>query len=146
MDIRPCPGILVTARRLLPLQYARGGIRSSIAVARAIGNGGYPNAYRQCIGLVTALKPVEIQRTIVEKKMLGEPHDLIHEFPEFKSRIDELRSSDAGFAQLMSEYDELDARIRGLEEIGQPVADETIEELKKQRVGLKDRLYARLRG
>lgn len=77
--------------------------------------------------------------------MLGEMHDLIHEFPNLTDKIDELRTSNATFAQLMKEYDELDARIRDLEELGQPVADETIEELKKKRLSLKDRLYAFLR-
>jgi uncharacterized protein YdcH (DUF465 family) len=77
--------------------------------------------------------------------MLGEMHDLIHEFPNLTDKIDELRTSNATFAQLMKEYDELDARIRDLEGLGQPVADETIEELKKTRLSLKDRLYALLR-
>ena len=44
----------------------------------------------------------------------------------------------------MREYDELDADIRRLEELGQPVADVTIEALKTHRVFLKDRLYTRL--
>jgi uncharacterized protein YdcH (DUF465 family) len=41
----------------------------------------------------------------------------------------------------MTEYDTLDARVRRLEELGTPVADETIEDLKKERLLLKDRLY-----
>jgi len=78
--------------------------------------------------------------------MLGEPHDLVHEFPSFTARIDELRAQDPDFARLMREYDALDADIRRLEELGQPVADVTMEALKVHRVHLKDRLYARLRG
>jgi uncharacterized protein YdcH (DUF465 family) len=77
--------------------------------------------------------------------MLGEMHDLIHEFPTLTDKIDQLRTSNATFAKLMKEYDELDARVRDLEELGQPVADETIEDLKKERLKLKDRLYAFLR-
>jgi hypothetical protein len=46
----------------------------------------------------------------------------------------------------MDQYDTLDARVRRLEELGTPVADETIEELKKERLLLKDRLYDILRG
>ena len=76
--------------------------------------------------------------------MLGEPHDLMHEFPEYAQRIAELRGTDEGFARAMRAYDELDADIRRLEELGQPVADVTIEALKTHRVYLKDRLYARL--
>jgi uncharacterized protein YdcH (DUF465 family) len=78
--------------------------------------------------------------------MLGESHDLMHEFPELKEKIREMRQNDAAFAQLMDDYDQLDAQIRDLEELGSPVADETIEDLKKRRVALKDKLYALLRG
>ncbi len=73
--------------------------------------------------------------------MLGESHDVLHEFPEYRDRIDELRRTDSGFSSLMTEYDELDARIRQLEEKGSPVADETIEDLKKERIMLKDRIF-----
>jgi uncharacterized protein len=78
--------------------------------------------------------------------MLGEPHDLVHEFPELKGKIASMRATNPQFAHLMSDYDDLDARVRQLEELGIPVADETIEELKKERVVLKDRLYTVLRG
>ena len=78
--------------------------------------------------------------------MHGEPHDLMSEFPEFRDRIETLRSNDGNFARLMTEYDQLDARIRRIEEFGQRIADRTIEELKKQRLSLKDQLHARLRN
>ena len=78
--------------------------------------------------------------------MLGEPHDLLHEFPDLESKIAALRESNADFAKLMSEYDTLDARVRRLEELGTPVADETIEDLKKERLLMKDRLYEILRS
>lgn len=78
--------------------------------------------------------------------MLGERHDLKHEFPEFQTKIEQMREADPPFADLMAQYDDLDARVRKLEELGTPVADETIEDLKKQRLLLKDRLYERLRA
>jgi uncharacterized protein YdcH (DUF465 family) len=77
--------------------------------------------------------------------MLGETHDLIHEFPELEGQIESLRESNTAFAKLMDQYDDLDARVRKLEELGTPVADETIEDLKKERLMLKDKLYALLR-
>ena len=77
--------------------------------------------------------------------MLGEAHDLLHEFPDLEDKIDLLRNSDDEFAQLMADYDSLDARVRRLEELGTPVADETIEDLKKERLMMKDRLYDMLR-
>jgi len=78
--------------------------------------------------------------------MLGESHDLLHEFPDLEGRIAILRESDEQFTDLMNEYDTLDARVRRLEELGTPVADETIEDLKKERLLLKDRLYEMLRS
>jgi uncharacterized protein YdcH (DUF465 family) len=78
--------------------------------------------------------------------MLGETHDLVHEFPELEGKIEEMREADAAFAELMEHYDDLDARVRELEELGTPVADETIEDLKKERLLLKDKLYQLLRG
>lgn len=78
--------------------------------------------------------------------MLGEPHDLLHEFPELEGKIEDMRASSPDFAALMNDYDDLDARVRKIEELGTPVADETIEELKKERLVLKDRLYTLLRG
>lgn len=78
--------------------------------------------------------------------MLGETHDLIHEFPELSDKINQLRMNDPAFAKLMEDYDALDRRVRELEELAQPVADETMEVLKKERLMLKDELYARLRG
>jgi uncharacterized protein YdcH (DUF465 family) len=77
--------------------------------------------------------------------MLGEKHDLIHEFPELEGKIEEMRETNEPFAALMDQYDDLDARVRKLEELGTPVADETIEELKKERLMLKDKLYELLR-
>ncbi len=73
--------------------------------------------------------------------MLGESHDLLHEFPEFQDKITKLRHTDGKFARLMIEYDELDAKIRSLEEHAQPVSDNYMEDLKKVRVTLKDELY-----
>ena len=78
--------------------------------------------------------------------MLGESHDLLHEFPDLENKIAALRADSPEFARLMDDYDTLDARVRTFEELGTPVADETIEELKKERLLLKDRLYVMLRA
>ncbi len=78
--------------------------------------------------------------------MLGESHDLLHEFPEFTDKIAELRGSNEVFHNLMEEYDWLDAHIRSFEELNSPISDFHMEELKKRRLLLKDRLYAILHG
>ncbi|WP_029933558.1 YdcH family protein [Thiomicrospira pelophila] len=73
-------------------------------------------------------------------------HDLAHEFPEFKERIHELKMNDAHFKKLFEEYDQATTKIEALEKQESPVADETMEDLKKQRLVLKDQLYAMLKG
>ncbi|MBE0494710.1 MAG: DUF465 domain-containing protein [Thiomicrospira sp.] len=73
-------------------------------------------------------------------------HDLAHEFPEFKERIHELKMNDAHFKKLFEEYDQVTTKIEALEKQESPVADETMEDLKKQRLALKDDLYAMLKG
>ena len=78
--------------------------------------------------------------------MLGESHDLLHEFPDLDQKIAALRADNPEFARLMDDYDSLDARVRQFEELGTPVADETIEDLKKQRLHLKDTLYDMIRA
>ncbi len=78
--------------------------------------------------------------------MLGENHDLLHEFPDLEEKIAALRAANPDFATLMDRHDSLDAQVRKVEELGTPVADETIEEMKKERLQLKDKLYAFLRA
>lgn len=76
--------------------------------------------------------------------MTVEHHDLAHEFPEHKERIHQLKMENAHFAKLFNQYNELTTKIEVLENNEVPVADESIEEMKKQRLALKDELYAML--
>jgi uncharacterized protein YdcH (DUF465 family) len=77
--------------------------------------------------------------------MLGEQHDIDHEFPEYHDRIVVLSDRDPEFAALMKEHDRIDTEIRDLELHDQPVADAYIETQKKKRALLKDRIYEILR-
>ena len=76
--------------------------------------------------------------------MLDEPHDLVSELPEYGSRIEALRARDAQFRQLHDRYDTLDSHIHEIELAGTPIADVHAEELKKQRLVLKDQLFKML--
>lgn len=78
--------------------------------------------------------------------MFGERHDLHHEFPEHSELIHKLLGGDQGFASAYKEYDDLDAEILDLEQRGEPVTDEVMEELKHRRAQLKDRLYTMLQA
>ncbi|MCW8890048.1 MAG: DUF465 domain-containing protein [Sedimenticola sp.] len=77
--------------------------------------------------------------------MLGEMHDILHEFPNLEETIKELHEKDPQFASLMDKHDALDTEIRNLEELNQPIDDLEMEELKKTRALLKDQIYQYLR-
>ncbi len=77
--------------------------------------------------------------------MQGEHHDIDHEFPEYRAELEALLTKDASFRELVSEHDELDDRIRRLEEKLQPISDLEMEKLKLERTALKDRIYEALR-
>lgn len=74
--------------------------------------------------------------------MFGEKHDLIHELPEHKERIHQLKISDEYFAKLFDEYHELDHEILRMEEGIETPSDDVLEELKKKRLYLKDQLFS----
>ncbi|MFV5214179.1 hypothetical protein SDC9_150992 [bioreactor metagenome] len=73
--------------------------------------------------------------------MQVEHHDLQQEFPEFADAIAALKAGNAHFSRLHDSYNRLTGRVEDLEEHDMPVADFTFEDMKKQRVKLKDELY-----
>ncbi len=76
--------------------------------------------------------------------MQVEHHELHHEFPEFIDAMQVLRKSDSYFLQLFDEYHKLTHQVENLEEEDVPVYDFTIEEMKKKRAMLKDKMYKML--
>lgn len=74
--------------------------------------------------------------------MLGEKHDLLHELPEYKDQIHDLKMNNNHFAKLFDEYHEIDHEIHRIEEGNETPSDEYTEELKKKRLHLKDELLA----
>ena len=76
--------------------------------------------------------------------MQVEHHELHHEFPEFIDAMQVLRKSDSYFLQLFDEYHKLTHQVEHLEEEDLPVYDFTIEEMKKKRAMLKDKMYKML--
>jgi len=73
--------------------------------------------------------------------MLGEKHDLIHELPEHKDRIHELKMNNKHFEKLFIKYHDLDHQVRRIEEGVETPSDDFVEELKKERLFLKDELF-----
>lgn len=77
--------------------------------------------------------------------MSVEHHDLIHEFPEFKERIHELKMQDAHFRRMFDDYHELTRSVEKMEDEVTPVSTRTEEEAKLKRLQLKDALYKMLK-
>ncbi len=73
--------------------------------------------------------------------MFGEKHDLIHELPEHKDRIHELKISNEHFRKLFDEYHEVDHEVLRMEEGIETPSDEVLEQAKKKRLNLKDQLF-----
>ena len=73
--------------------------------------------------------------------MSVEHHDLVHEFPELKDKIHELKVSDNHFRNLFDEYHKLTRSIENMENEVTPVTTQIEEEAKVRRVHLKDELY-----
>ena len=71
-------------------------------------------------------------------------HDLIHEFPELKEKIHELKTSDNHFRKLFDEYHEVAHEVRRIETGVENTSDEVLNELRVKRLRLKDGLYALL--
>lgn len=78
--------------------------------------------------------------------MTLEKHDLIHELPELKDRIHELKMSNAHFKKIFSEYHDLDHEIHRIEEGVETPSDQYTEELKKKRLFLKDELLTMIKS
>lgn len=77
--------------------------------------------------------------------MQGEHHDLVHELPEYREKIHELKVNDHHFAKLFDEYHEVDHEVRRIEQEIETPSDEYTEELKKKRLNLKDQLFEMLK-
>ena len=72
--------------------------------------------------------------------MLNEKHDLIHELPEYRDEIHNLKTSNNHFARLFDEYHEVDHEVHRIETGVETTSDDYLEEKKKQRLHLKDEL------
>ena len=68
-------------------------------------------------------------------------HDLYQEFPDLREAIDGLKVANTHFAAQFARYNRLTGKVENLEEHDMPVADFTLEDMKKQRVKLKDEIY-----
>ena len=73
------------------------------------------------------------------------PHGLHEEFPQAAAAISKLKIGDAHFARITDRYEHLNREIHRVETDIEPSSDERLEELKKERLKLKDEIAAMLR-
>lgn len=74
------------------------------------------------------------------------PNELHDEFPEAQARIHTLKASDNHFARLADRYHELNRSIHRAEAEVEPTSDDILEDMKKQRLALKDEIAAIIAG
>lgn len=68
-------------------------------------------------------------------------HQLTNDFPEFETKINDLKVNNAHFKKLFETYDELDHEIYRIESDAEPASDEALNNLRLERVKLKDEIY-----
>lgn len=73
-------------------------------------------------------------------------HDLAHEFASYLPVIEQLKSSDAHFASLVTRYETDNRTIASYEQGVGSIADEALEAMKKKRLLLKDEIYQRIKS
>ncbi|CAM3613360.1 YdcH family protein [Flavobacterium gelidilacus] len=68
-------------------------------------------------------------------------HNLAEAFPEFEQKIHTLKVEDNHFKILFDKYDELDHEVYRIETDTEPASDEALNDLRVERVRLKDEIY-----
>lgn len=72
------------------------------------------------------------------------PHELHEEFPQDADRIHALKTTDNHFAKLVEGYHEVNRAVHRMETNIEAVADAVLEDFKKQRLELKDKIASAL--
>ncbi|ABR73518.1 hypothetical protein CBG46_04680 [Actinobacillus succinogenes] len=66
-------------------------------------------------------------------------------FPEFRDLITKLKTEDAHFARLFERHNELDHKVKNIEDHIEMGTPSEVEMLKKEKLQLKDAMYAILK-
>lgn len=74
-----------------------------------------------------------------------ERHDLIHEFPEYQDKIDQLKHADTHFKELFEEYHKVEKEVHKINTGEEVAIDEYAHELKAKLLHLKDEIYSYLK-
>ena len=68
-------------------------------------------------------------------------NQLTVDFPEFEAKIHDLKVNDNHFKNLFDKYDELDHEIYRIETDSDPASDDALNNLRIERVRIKDEIY-----
>lgn len=66
-------------------------------------------------------------------------------FPEYRDLISQLKTTDRHFLRLFEKHNELDQKIKNMESRVEAGTPEQIEVMKKEKLAIKDELYAWLK-
>jgi len=78
--------------------------------------------------------------------MSDTPHEIGEDFPEYRERLSQLKQTNEYFKRLSERYHDLNRAIHRGETNVEPMDDFHLEDLRKERVKLKDEIYGMLRG
>ena len=78
--------------------------------------------------------------------MTHRPHELVTDFHEHADRIAHLRQSDAHFARLAEAYHDINGEVHRAETKIEPTSDDHMSEMRRNRMRLKDEIFAILTG
>lgn len=73
------------------------------------------------------------------------PHELAEEFPELVPQMTTLRQTDKHFAKLSDDYHIVNRALHRAETNVEPTSDDHMVEMRKERLALKDEIYAYLK-
>ncbi|NNE51213.1 MAG: YdcH family protein [Sulfitobacter sp.] len=74
------------------------------------------------------------------------PHELSEEFPDHIEEMSALRQSNGHFARLADQYHTLNRELHRAETDVEPTSDDHMTEMRKNRLALKDEIYAILKA
>lgn len=74
------------------------------------------------------------------------PHELAADFPELAERISHLRQADTHFAKLTDAYHAINRDVHRAETDVEPTSDDHLADMRKERVRLKDEVFAYLKA
>lgn len=72
-------------------------------------------------------------------------HDIYHELPEYKEKIDQLIGQDPHFSTLIDRYNDITQRVDGMNRHVNATDALDLYSLKRQRLLIKDSLFTQLR-